>query len=283
MHLSSISAVIEAANSKLALFLRTKEEEEALLRSKVTRKSRLKGEVAWSRWALQPDFLAPSPMVDRPRTATGATSFHFAYETIRKVAVPIGSNGEPISGPMAALSKPICDYAKYIERDGAAEISAPGQAHAAYIERPGASEWHVPEEENEQTEVRLLGPLERVAGKASIFTNISEDPEERIEFWRAVEARESNPRIHAIFLKPWASPNWWKALPETEELDEDFKQHALRVAEQYKQFRDGQGPESDEEEKFKVEPFTCSAEKAEANRAGGDDAWARPSGTSTLV
>lgn len=265
MPLSSTSAVIEAANSKLAIFLRTKEEEEALLRSlkiKPTKSHREGSTPAVSRWASPPDFRAPSPLVDRPQTASGATSFHFAYDTISKTSVPIGSNGEPISGSMGASQRPVCDYAKYIERDGAAEISAPGQAHAAYIERPGASEWRESAADKDGTELPLLGPLERVEGKESIFTNISDHPDERLEFWRAVEARESNPRVHMIFLKPTASPGWWEALPATDLLDEDFKEHALRVAEQHKRFIDRQAQEPDNEEKFKVEPFICSAEKA---------------------
>src|SRR3546814_1273308 len=79
-----------------------------------------------------------SPMVDRPRTVNGATSFHFSYIPISKEALPT-VNGAPVEGSFGKVKSAALEHSKYIERDGAAERSA-GAQHAGYIERDGAVE-----------------------------------------------------------------------------------------------------------------------------------------------
>ena len=89
---SSISNSVKAANSKLAQMLRTREEDEALLqigkrkiKDQAAREADYGGRVKKARrWSQKADFSYPSPLVDRPRTAAGSTSFHFSYTTISK-------------------------------------------------------------------------------------------------------------------------------------------------------------------------------------------------------
>lgn len=271
MATSSISADIKAANSKLAQFMLRKEEEEMLLqigkrKVKVERERKQPGGRA--RWHEEPDFKFPSPMVDRPRTKTGATSFHFSFISVSKQAFPT-VNGRPLDKSYKPREMAV-DHSIYIERDGAAEMSA-GAQHAAYIERP-----HVIEQASHSEavhavltggltndEAQLLG-LQDIARPdvPSVFSNISEDPFERQEYWRAVERTERNPRTHQIILDPEVSPRWWAALASTSLLDVNFKNHALLVAEKYRQHFAAPLPASGVKPPFKAPPFTVTAEQA---------------------
>src|SRR3546814_14373464 len=84
---SAISIDVKAANSKLAQFLRRREDEEMILQIGKKKPKQLKEEKlpgGSGRWMLEPDYRAPTPMVDRPRTVNGATSFHFFYIQLHK-------------------------------------------------------------------------------------------------------------------------------------------------------------------------------------------------------
>lgn len=286
MDKSSISADVKAANSRLAQFLRRKEEEEMLLqigkrKPKELKEKRYPGGRA--RWAVKPNFYVPTPMVDRPRTVTGATSFHFSCITISKQAVPT-VDGKPLGGSFGKLREAALEHSKYIERDGAAEMSygahnSAGAQHAAYVERPGVIENIDPsalmDEAIERTIVHVINETPTVDEAVflgifdvsdeevpSVFTNISHDPFERQEFWRAVERCERKPKTHQLILDPETSPRWWNALPDTEQLDLVFKNHALLVAEKYRQYLDAPVPDGGTKKPFKVDPYTVSAERA---------------------
>lgn len=280
MAIRAISADVKAANSTLAQFLRRQEEEENILqigkrKPKQLKEERLPGGRA--RWLLDPDWRAPTPLVDRPRTIAGATSFHFSFISISKKAVPT-VRGEPVEGTFGKARNVALDHSKYIERDGAAEVSR-GADHADYIERPGAAEMLDPtalmSEVVDRTtiavinetlldeEAELLG-LEAIApqGIPSVFSNISDDPFERQEFWRAVERREAVPRKHEIILEPDIAPAWWRELQTTTRLPADFRDHSLKVAESYRQYLAAPVPKGEEKKGFKAEPFKVSAERA---------------------
>lgn len=246
---SSISADVKAANSKLATFLRKQEEEEMLLQigkrkpKAPIEEKRMPGGRA--KWAIEPDFKAPSCQVDRPRSVTGATSFHFSYISISKQDVPT-LNGKPI-GASGRAKEPALEHSKYIERDGAAELSA-GAKHAAYIERDGAIETSgidpsalasemvertiaaVINESPTEQEASILGVRDFASPDIpSVFSNISDNPFERQEYWRAVERCERMPKVHEIILDPDTSSRWWAALEASEHIDPAFKNHALLV------------------------------------------------------
>src|SRR5690606_2475879 len=277
---SSISAVVEAANSKLARFLRAKEDEEMLLRIGKRRPKELKEQRrtrgSRARWSAEPDFKVPTCMVDRPRTSTGATSFHFSYISISKQAFPT-VGGKPIEGAMGKVRNAALDHAKYIERDGAAEVTS--LAHANYIERPDAIEnldpsalieeaierqiASVGNETPTDEEAQLLGLRDVVPdGIPSVFSNISNDPFERQEYWRAVERCERVPRMHQLILDPEVSPRWWAALETASHLDPEFKNHALTVQEQHRQHMAAPVPEGEARKPFKPAPLPVNAERA---------------------
>lgn len=284
---SAISIDVKAANSKLAQFLRRREEEEMILqigkkKPKQLREEKLPG--GRGRWMLEPDYRAPSPMIDRPRTIAGATSFHFSYISIAKQVVPT-VNGQPVEGFFGKQKSAAVEHSKYIERDGAAEqrhdapATSAGADHAAYVERPGAIETidtsalmseaverqitAVINETPTDEEAAILGLVDNVPdGIPSVFSNISDDPFERQEFWRAVERIEATPRVHQLILDPAESPAWWNEVETTNALDPEFKNHALMVAEAYRQHMSKPVPEGERRRPFEAAPLSVSTERA---------------------
>src|SRR5690606_16940923 len=229
-----------------------------------------------ARWSAVPDFKVPTCMVDRPRTSTGATSFHFSYISISKQGFPV-VDGKPLEGWTGKTRNAALDHAKYIERDGAAEVA--GVAHANYIERPEAIEnldpsalieeaierqiASVVNETPTDEEAQLLGLRDVIPdGIPSVFSNISNDPFERQEYWRAVERCERVPRMHQLILDPEVSPRWWAALEAASHLDPEFKNHALTVQEQHRQHMAAPVPEGEARKPFKPAPLPVNAERA---------------------
>lgn len=285
---SSISAAVAAANSKLAQFLRRQEEEEMILQIG-KRKPKQECEekrlpVGRARWYAAPDFRVPTCMVDRPRTPDGATSFHFSYISISKEAVPT-LEGQPIEGFLVRKKQPALDHAKYIERDGAIEGSE-GAKHADYIERPDAIEAVDPSdlvaeaierqmaavynETPTEEEAALLGPHDIAPeGIPSVFSNISDDPFERQEYWRAIERTERQPRSHKLFFNPESSARWWAAVERSDTLNPTLKEHLLTVAEQYRQHLQHLTSNGESKEAFIPAAFPPSGKE---NRLTAEDA-----------
>src|SRR3546814_6411260 len=83
-------------------------------------------------------------------------------------------------------------------------------------------------------EAEILGIVDVAPeGIPSVFSNISNDPFERQEYWRAVERSERTPKTHEIIHDPAASPAWWTDLKTTTRPDpglqkQDRKSHRLR-------------------------------------------------------
>lgn len=277
---TAISSDVKAANSKLAQFLRRREEEEMILqigkrKPKQICEEKLPG--GSGRWMLEPDYRAPTPLIDRPRTLQGATSFHFSYISISKEALPT-VNGSPIQGVFGRAKNAALEHSKYIERDGAAERSA-GAQHAAYVERENAVEGIDPSalmaeaierqiasvinETPTESEAQILGLVDAIPdGIPSVFSNISDDPFLRQEFWRAAERIEATPRSHQIILDPEISPAWWANLEPTNLLDPEFKHHAMMVAESYRQHIALPVAEGKVRAPFAAKPYPVSAERA---------------------
>lgn len=267
--LSSVSQVVEAANSKLAIFLRSKEDEEASLaigkkKPKLLLEQGLRFPVGKARWLAEPDFSIPDPFAERPPLENGATSFHFSWVPISRKAVPT-FKGRPVQGPFSVAENPALRHAKYIERDGAAELHH-AEIHADYLERTGAVEmadWLFGAEEPSADERDTLsGEVDARDGVPSIFSNISDDAFERQKYWRAVERCERQPRVHELILEPDVTPRWWQELETTNVLDPAFKNHALMVAEAYRQWLGTPVPEDGAKKPFVAAPFKVSAERA---------------------
>lgn len=276
----SISADVKAANSKIAQMIRSREEEEASLkgRTKVRKQgleeSRKLPKGRHAKWKLQPDFSYPTPMIDRPRTTTGATTFHFSHTAISKESAPT-LNGNPVKVVGGSGNSLGVDHAKYIEREGAAERVV-GAEHAAYIEREGAAERTDPTGEiaegiertladvvNERPtgdEADMLGLEDLQDGIPSIFSNISTDQFEREEYWRAVHRVEREAKLHSLLLDPEASSQWWREMERSPEMDEDFRNHALQVRESYRRWQQANAG-VEKPKPFVAQPWEGSAER----------------------
>ena len=252
MEISTISAVVQQANSKLAQFLRRLEEEEGFLPIGKQKPRRVYDEerlpTGRSRWSPKVDFTVPTclvdtGLVDRPRTKDGGTTFHFSYLTISREVEPT-IDGVPVGDIFGSkkANQPALEHAQYIERDGAAEVSR-GLQHADYIERPEAVEAVVPaalasQDYEPQVTIdgsrRMHGDDGHPTGIPSVFSNISDDPFERQEYWRAIERCERVPQTHTFHFYPNASPRWWAAIEHSKQLEPAFKDHLCNVAEQYR-------------------------------------------------
>jgi hypothetical protein len=281
---SSISIDVKAANSKLAQMLRKREEDESLLqigkrriKDQAGRENAQPGRAKKAkRWSQPADFSYPSPLVDRPRTEAGSTSFHFSYTTISKEGSPT-FKGKTLAGFRGAGRMPGADHSAYVERDGAAELSR-GAEHAGYIKRPGAVELtsgvNGLSDELERTDSEGLGEdllpeektvLGRVEWEASrsIFSNISDDPFEREEYWRAVHREEREAKVHSIVVDPSSSPQWWREVEAWKDVPDDFRKHCLIQRDRYEAWlrHEAQQPRG---RPFVADPFTRTAERCGA-------------------
>lgn len=281
---SSVSADIQAANSKMAKYLRRREEEEEGLQigkrkiKDVAKEQRTRqgAKGRHAKWSAKPDFSYPTPMVDRPQTDGGATSFHFSFTKVTKQGSPT-VNGKPLAGVGGNGKNPAVDHSKYIERDGAAE-HVEGTAHAAYIERDGAVEIAIlgaeiqegierelsslVSEKPLEDEASLLGLQDMHTGVPSIFSNISDDQFLREEFWRAVHRTEREAKVHSIIIDPTINDEFWKNLPASEKLHSGFKGHCITELERYRQWQATDGKKAD------AKPFIPAPWKASAEACG---------------
>ena len=262
---SKISIDLKFANSALARFLVSQEEEEQLLQIGKRKPKRQGAEkqlpVGRGRWLARPDFRWPTCLVDRPRTLDGASSFHFEFKPVSLTAFPT-LKGRPIAG----LSKPskhlAFDHAKYIEREGAAEeFQASG--HANYIERPDAIEAAMAADISG-------GESANTMTVPSVFSNISDDPIERQEYWRAIERCARKAKTHKLLCNPQYSPAWWAALADAPMLDPAFKEHLFGVRESYAEHTAETGSGDASKQRFKAASFVVKTTKdtAGTERAG---------------
>ena len=262
---SKISIDIKCANSALARFLVSQEEEEQLLQIG-KRKPKLQDEekqlpAGRGRWLAQPDFRWPTCLVDRPRTVDGASSFHFEFKPVSLTAFPT-LKGRPIEGLSKPSKHPALDHAKYIEREGAAEeFQASG--HANYVERPDAIEAAM------ATDISG-GESATTMTVPSVFSNISDNPIERQEYWRAIERCARKAKTHKLLCDPQSSPAWWAALADAPMLDPAFKEHLLGVRESYAEHTAQTKSGDASKQRFKAAPFVVKTTKdtAGTERAG---------------
>ena len=246
---SSTSITIKWANSKLAEMLRKREEEEALLRGNRVRHKedrdddRPRGRrPTWSpqavqakpstqRWSGRVDFTKPSPLRDRPRSESGATSFHFDVKQISKEVSPT-YKGRPLSGFKAGSETPGADHEIYIGRELATEQARDIEA---YITRPQAVEIDgaILEREpgrvyNDEIEEGFadLTLAHDARGVPSIFSNISDDAFERAEFWKAVHRCEREPRVQTILIDATKDPALVRQIIADDQLPASFREMA---------------------------------------------------------
>lgn len=260
---SSISHLVGAANSKLAVFLRAREDEEARLigavKARNLRDPDERPRKRTSRYSRPASFSKPSPLVERGRVS-GLSPFHMAMTVIsRRVADPsLGRYQRPETSDTPAL-----DHAEYIERDGAAE--AVDASKEAYLARPGAVEQVEPvfglgDVERAALgvpELDAFGPSPQVADGLAIVSNISDDLWERQQFWTLVEEHERVSRAATLTACPWQAPTWWEQLHRQGILDRDFEAHLLGEEQRYK------AHVAVSNRPFKPRPYKVPLDKAE--------------------
>lgn len=163
------------------------------------------------RWLLPASLGVPGPFSSRPVSADGKVSFHFSHETVTK-----GTGGISI---LVSGSR-----RRHLGAAAAAE-------HEAYITRPEA----VPTITAAEFEEYAAGPCS-VGGPdgrtAAIFSNISDQLEERRDFWLKahLHEREANPD-RLVFRASFLKPSDWRRLAGSEVLGAEVRDIAARMAE----------------------------------------------------
>lgn len=211
------------AMEALRPFLREEEERRclkvALKRGSASPRERTSTPGSRRRWELEPDFRYPSPLVDRPALPDGSVTFHFDYKTISK-SVPLTYGGQLIHSSFEAPASPAVEHAGYIERDGAVELGR----------RTSASELA-----EKDCGVESRTDREGDVWVRSVFSNISDEPWERIHYWRLIEALEQPPTLYNIYFNPDCSPGWWAALERRIDFEPAvFREHALKELAAYR-------------------------------------------------
>jgi hypothetical protein len=148
---------------------------------------------------------------------TGGVTFHFSVTSVSKTNRTVAAYaGRAPSGSAE-------QHESYIERDGAAETfidpeskhvdqeqAAEGQG---YIERPGASE-----KLHEDDGIII-----------SSFGNIADTKEERLEFWKKLEAIEQSPRGHKFTINPFRGAEFWETVKKHGDAGKEVPDPLLRA------------------------------------------------------
>ncbi|MBX7484177.1 MobA/MobL family protein, partial [Qipengyuania qiaonensis] len=162
------------------------------------------------RWVIPARFGVPGPFSSRPVSAEGKVSFHFSHETVTKATggksvLVSGSNRRPLSSSATA------EHDAYVTRPDAV-LTLSAADFEQYAGRPGA-----------------LGLSD--GQTAAIFSNISDDPDERRDFWLKVHhhEREASPDCLKFEAKLLKSSEWQK-LANADALPPEVRAIAARMA-----------------------------------------------------
>ena len=152
-----------------------------------------------------PKFWLPISRPIRAATPEGVTSFHFSSVPVAKVKQATVSGHGVTLRPGAAR-----EHSRYLERDGAvARTTDAGKATldigSAVAERMNAQEGSDYIERQEA----LAGGL---SGDLALLTNISDDPQQRREFWQIVEEHANEPGPDRMTVRPDANPPMWSSV-----------------------------------------------------------------------
>ncbi|KQN80674.1 hypothetical protein ASE90_13650 [Sphingomonas sp. Leaf67] len=235
----AISQSIGAANGKLAALLRSREEDEQLLKiGRVKIKEQAKEEAAKrptsgrSAWTITADFGAPLPRPGRPRAADGVTtSFHFHSCSVTRSSIAAATGGLAAS------------HAAYVERVEAVEVGS-ALDHAGYVERGDAVE---------------------IAVRPLVFSNISDDPDRRRAYWEAVDRCERQGH-EGLSIDASVIGGWLKRVA-ADELPPDFVAHCH--AERERRVASRKRPKSFKPKRYRADGRDCAAILDVLRRAPG--------------
>ena len=146
------------------------------------------------------------PRTTRPTNRDGGTSFHFA---ISKVTKESGALMVPGLAPRGAAEA----HQAYVERKNRAEklLDADGLSSLAAIKVPPERDL-ASEALRGQAYVERAGAAEKFGEVIASFGNISESYDERLQFWRLVEAHERAPKNHKLYFYRAKDKEFWKKL-----------------------------------------------------------------------
>lgn len=151
---------------------------------------------------LTPNFWAPISRPIRAATPRGVTSFHLSHSTISKVSQEVISQSGTKSRPGAAR-----EHSRYLEREGAVAQSAREDQTLLNPDGSNTTESRALEGNDyiERQEALAVGQN----GQLALFTSISDDPEERREFWLLVEQHANERGMDRVTIAPHANPEFW--------------------------------------------------------------------------
>lgn len=149
-----------------------------------------------------PEFWRPISRPIRAATPEGVTSFHFSSIPVAKVKQATVSGRGVTLRPGAAR-----EHSRYLERDGAVARTTDASEAAPDIGRVVAARMNAREGSDyiERQEALAAAPN----GDLALLTNISDDPEERREFWQSVEEHANEPGPDRMTVRPDANPAMW--------------------------------------------------------------------------
>ena len=157
---------------------------------------------------LQPTLTVPMARNSRAANKDGATSFHFKHEAIARTKVEKTSASGTKTRKNAGR-----DHSKYLERDSAVARNGEvverigqegeGKEVADALGRAAAGGLYIEREE-------ALAHQEN--GVAVIYSNISQDAEERHRFWDLVEQHETQPNPDHLKIVTGQAPEFWEAV-----------------------------------------------------------------------
>jgi hypothetical protein len=238
---TSISHLAGAANSKLAAFLRRREEEESRLNNAARRGRDINNETGrphrQSRFTTPPSFSRPTPLVQRS-APTGARPFHFEMKSVGRN--PSAVAAQTSCGTFSGRG-PGFEHAVYVERDGAAEAVV-SQDREAYLSREDVVEQHgsitlLTRDEAQALlgvpELDGMGAAPLVGGDLAVLSNISDDIIERQTYWSLVNDHERKTHSAMLLADPSRCPEWWDRLETDMVLDRDLHRHLLAERDRY--------------------------------------------------
>lgn len=151
---------------------------------------------------LAPQFWAPISRPIRAATPQGVTSFHFSHSTISKVSKEVISQSGIRSRPGAAR-----EHSRYLEREGAVAQSDREDQTRQSPDGSNATDSRALEGSDYIARQEALAVGQN--GELALFTNISDDPEERREFWLLVEKHANERGLDRVTITPHANPEFW--------------------------------------------------------------------------
>ena len=168
-----------------------------------------------------PDFHIPCARPIRPKTKGGVTSFHFGHSSVSKVTRFTAVDGMR-NQPGAAKA-----HGRYVERDNAvARIDrgegeglelVPEQGGTAQDERDAVADDHCAATVSAAVEqdgylVRDAALAIQPDGSRALVTTISQDDDERADFWELLEEHEGTPNPDTMSFRACDNPEFWDAV-----------------------------------------------------------------------